>query len=127
MRPPRELLERDPHGHYIPEVRTYRDLLRHWPLPLVRLKPRGVPNNQWVWAATCATADNTDIDVRHIHKRFDTQEAEQRVDRLPANTDVGVLKPWRIPVPVTVCSTLTWWALGDPTGIERVVTRVDAI
>lgn len=126
--PPRHLVLRDPHGAYIPEVRAWRDRFRHWPLPLVKLRPKGVSTSQWVWAATCAVPDGDEIDVRWFHKRgFKQLAAEPRVDRIPANPDVGTFKAWRIPAPVTVCSTVTWWALGDPDGIQAVLSRVEAV
>ena len=84
--------------------------------------------SRWVWAATAAQiTDVATEDVRWWHKRFDSAAAERMVDRLPANTDVGPTKAWRMPRVVTVVGSLTWWALGDPARIEQLLSTVRQI
>lgn len=92
-------------------------------LPLVRV--RDGCGAQWVWAASAAATDpDPAVDVRFFHKRFDTQAAETVVDRLPANTDTGLTKGWRIPLPVTVTASLHWTAAGDPAAVAAILDRV---
>ena len=76
---------------------------------------RGQPwGNQWVWAASCAMWRGSETDLRYVHQRWDDAAGERVViDRLPASTDVGRYKPWRIPV----VAELTWWAIGDRDGV----------
>lgn len=124
--PPRAQLDADPHGSRDPAVKQYRDRQRGHRLPVAQLNARR--GNRWVWAATCAIVDpDPASDLRHIHKRFDGREAEQVVDRLPANTDVGATKANRLPYLVTVTDRVVWRALGDPDGIGAVLAEVDQI
>lgn len=81
----------------------------------------------WVWEASCATPDVAVEDVHWIHKRFRAVTAETVVDKLPANTDVGLTKGWRIPVVVTACRTLTWTAVGDPEEVRDLLADVVAV
>lgn len=123
--PPRDLLEADPHGTRIPEVAAYRRHFKTEDLPLAKLS-RGL-NNQWVWAATCATCETAAQDTRWHHKRFRSLQAEQVADRLPANTDVGATKAWRIPTLITVTAGLHWTALGDPEAILDLLADIVSV
>ena len=88
---------------------------------------RGV-GGRWVWSATAAQiSDVATEDVRWWHKRFDSAAAERMVDRLPANTDAGATKGWRMPRVVTVVGQVSWWALGDPERLEQLLSTVDQI
>lgn len=120
--PTRAALTADQHGTRDPVVAAYRARFRHFPLPLARIC------NPWVWAAGCAeTPAAATTQLRHIHSRFRTAAAERIVPRLPANTDVGPTKPWRVPFVVAVTPSLMWRALGDPDGIRDLLSRVDAV
>lgn len=96
-------------------------------LPLVRWSDHC--GSRWVWAATCAELPADVIeDVRWWHKRsFDSLRAEIMVDKLPANTDIGPTKAWRMPRVVTVTGEVAWWAIGDPTRLEDLVASVHQI
>lgn len=93
----------------------YGDIVDHHieDIPLVMMNNKRVFGSAWIWAATAAQHDSEIEDVRWIHKRFDSAAAELVVDRLPANTDVGVTKSWRLPRVATITPTLQWWAAGD--------------
>jgi len=86
--------------------------------------------NEWVWLASTAMPDRTDVeDVRWFHQRFDHKSAEKVLgDKLPKNIrQIGPTKDWRLPNIVTVCSTLTWWAVGDPDQIRQMVQAVPSV
>ncbi len=83
-------------------------------IPLTAARGSGLDMGaQWVWAATCATWEDHGTDLRHVHQRWDTQAAEQIVDTMPANPEVGRFKQWRIPLAAVVTDRLTWWCIGD--------------
>lgn len=90
-------------------------------LPLASTRRGGVWANQWVWAATCAAWEGDATDLRHVHQRWDDAAGERVINNLPANTDVGRYKPWRIPVVATVTPELTWWAIGDRDGVAELL------
>lgn len=90
-------------------------------LPLANTYHDGTWANQWVWAATCATWEDSGTDLRYVHQRWDDASGDVVVDRLPANTGVGRYKPWRIPVVATVAVGFTWWAIGDRDGVAELL------
>lgn len=105
--------------------RSYGSIIDHHTIDLPLCRFRTGCGAQWVWAATAATPAGTPgLDVRYYHKRFAAQAAERVVDRLPANTDVGITKGWRIPLPVTVTPSLHWTVLGDPDRIRAILDNV---
>lgn len=92
------------------------------------LHAKVVRGGPWVWTASCATPVGAAVeDVQWVHKRFRANTAETVVDKLPANTDVGLTKGWRIPVVVTACRSLTWRAIGDPDEVRDLLTDVTVI
>lgn len=85
---------------------------------------------RWMWAATCAWWDPAAAveDVRWSHKRaWSDLDAAAAGTSTPANPDVGRYKPSRIPVVVTVASTLRWLCIGDRAGIDSLLDGVDSI
>lgn len=96
-------------------------------LPLARWEQHC--GSRWCWAATAAELpDEAAEDVRWWHKRsLDSLRAEIMVDKLPANTDVGAIKAWRMPRVITIVGRLHWWACGDPAGIESLLRTVHQI
>lgn len=103
------------------------DIDHHHPrLPLCQW--RHGTNKQWVWAATCAlNTTNAPTDVRWWHKRHHAPTAERVVPNLPANTDVGITKAWRMPAVATITAHLEWICLGDPDAIRDLLTRIRQI
>lgn len=94
------------------------------PLPLcITSKELGA---RWVWVASCATPlGPAGTEVRYWHNRgWDETAADQVVSSIPANTEVGRFKAWRVPMVVTVTSGLRWQALGDPDGIRGLLADV---
>jgi hypothetical protein len=123
--PPAEAVAADPHGSRDPTVRAYRDRQRRRACGLSTVRAGA---SAWVWTASCAhIPDDAATDLRRKHKRFRSVSAEVVVDRLPANTDVGVTKAERIPLVATVVSEVTWWAIGDPTVIQDLLGDVVAV
>lgn len=87
---------------------------------------------RWVWAATCAWWDPAAAadDIRWTHKRAwsDLDAAAAGItDDTPANPDVGRYKAARIPVPVTVVSTLRWRCIGDAAAVTDLLDTVPAV
>lgn len=124
--PPRAALEADPHGtRGDPAVAAYRSRFRTRPLPLARVGIGG--KGPWVWAATCATPDSAEEDVRWWHGRFDDMAAERVVTNLPADTTIGFFKGSRMPLVVTIAGTLTWRAAGDPQGVVSLLGDIECL
>lgn len=84
--------------------------------------------NRWVFAATSAIpVGNGEEDLRWYHQRFNQSLASRVVTDLPASTDTGRYKPWRMPLVVTLVDHLQWWALGDRAGVEDLLGDVSQV
>lgn len=99
-------------------------------LPLTRCTLPTEPT-AWHWAATCGYPDPIP-DRPDYHTwigTLDHRTAEQLTTWLPKviSTRQGRYRPRRMPLPVTLCKTVTWTAVGDPTIITELLDGVDAI
>lgn len=97
-------------------------------LPLARCVP---DNGPWHWAATCARPDqNPDrIDVHTWTGRVDHRSLEQTADRLPKiiSARQGRYRSRRMPLLVTPCASVTWYAIGYVAKIEDLLAQVLSI
>lgn len=99
-------------------------------LPLARCVPTDQPD-AWHWAATCGYPDPVP-DRPDIHTwtgNLDHRAAEHLTARLPkvVSSRQGRYRPRRMPLPVTLCKTITWTAVGDPRRVSDLVERITAI
>jgi CRISPR type IV-associated protein Csf3 len=99
-------------------------------LPLARCAAAGP--GLWHWAATCAFPEGraTELpDVRYWTGRPDERAAGQAAAALPAiiSARQGRYRARRMPLLVTVCASVTWYAVGDPDVIARTVASLMAI
>jgi CRISPR type IV-associated protein Csf3 len=100
------------------------------PLPLARCTPAAQPD-LWHWAATCSQpvgAHRTEI---HHRGRYLDHRAIEQLTRtvLPASlpSRSGPYRGRWMPLIVTVCSAVTWSAVGDPDQIRQLLTPIAAI
>lgn len=99
-------------------------------LPLARCTPLNNPA-QWHWAATCGYPDPIP-DRPDIHTwigTLDHRPAEHLTTALPKviSTRQGRYRPRRMPLPVTLCKTLTWTCVGDLGAITALLDGIWAI
>lgn len=99
-------------------------------LPLARCTMPTDPT-AWHWAATCGYPDPVP-DRPDIHTwigTLDHRAAEQLTGWLPKviSTRQGRYRPRRMPLPVTLCKTVTFTAVGDPDAILNLLDGIDAI
>jgi CRISPR type IV-associated protein Csf3 len=99
-------------------------------LPLARcaMGPPGL----WHWAATCAFPEGlaSDLpDVRYWTGQLDARACEQTAAALPMVVPgrQGRYRSRRMPLLVTVCTAVTWHAVGDPDVIRRILAGLMAI
>jgi len=110
---------------------TYRALEQAEPpdldLPLARCTP---PAGPWHWAATCAhPAGPTAQDVHTWTGRVDHADLELVATALPKTISArqGRYRARRMPLLVTVCTSLTWHAIGDIEKIRALLEQVGSI
>lgn len=100
-------------------------------LPLARCSAAGP--DRWHWAATCGYPENRPADrppdVHYWTGRPDHRVLEQLADRVPASISErqGRYRTRRMPLLVTICTAVTWHAVGDPAAVAEIVQTIDAI
>lgn len=100
-------------------------------LPLARCAGSG--GAMWHWAATCSFPEGDMAgrlpDVRYWTGRLDPRPAEHLAARLPGRIPErqGRYRARRMPLLVTVTTSVTWHAIGDPEAIARIVGGIRAI
>lgn len=87
--------------------------------------------SQWHWAATCAYPENPLPDV-HVHtwtSRVDRRDLEDVADYLPkvVSERQGRYKARCMPLLTTVCTALTWHAIGDPAAIGDLLEPIRTV
>mgnify|MGYP001094015273 CR=1 FL=1 len=98
------------------------------PLPLARCGT----GQRWHWAATCAwPVDGHGLmpDVRWWSGRVDHADLEVLADGMPAivSERQGRYRARWMPLLTTVCSAVSWYAVGDPERIRRLLVGLPAI
>lgn len=109
------------------------------PLGLARLRRADGPisgaglvdhfGKQWVWAASCAIPlDHHGEETHWWHRRFDEQAADARAE-MPPNVFAGFGRYMarRMPLRVTTCAALRWWAVGDQEMVSDLLATVFAL
>lgn len=99
-------------------------------LPLARCTPTTQPD-AWHWAATCGYPDPVP-DRPDIHTwtgTLDHRAMEQLTSALPKviSTRQGRYRPRHMPLPVLLCATITWTAVGDPHATEELLHTITGI
>lgn len=105
-------------------------------LPLARCTPKDAPH-LWHWAATCSQpvppagsdgAVETEVHYRSHHLDHRPMEALTGAV-LPAalSPRSGMFRSRRMPLIVTICTAVTWSAVGDPDAIARLLKPIAAI
>ena len=132
-------------GHFDPPALDVADPV-DLDLPLTRCD---AGDGLWHWAATCAhptrptqpydrphdqphtTAIEEDLppDVHYWTGRTDPRHLEQLTTAMPTvvSNRKGRYRARRMPLLVTVCTTVTWRAVGDPDAVRDLLTDVTAI
>lgn len=101
-------------------------------LPLARCTAPEDPD-LWHWAATTAYPENrpTDLppEVHYWSGRVDHRAAEHLTPTLPAivSDRQGRYRARRMPLLVTICSSVTWTCIGDPDAITELLSDLPAI
>lgn len=97
-------------------------------LPLARCFRNG---RWWHWAATCGWPNNApdEPEIHWWHSELDHRHAEQVAAELPQRISAqkGRWKTWHMPLPVTICSSLSWHAWGDADLIGDLLADVVSI
>ena len=97
------------------------------PLPLARC----IQEDDWHWSATCAWPDPvpTSPAIHQWSGRMDHRAVGQLATNLPKTISdrQGRYRARMMPLPVTICQTLTWYAIGDPAAILGLLENVHAI
>lgn len=100
------------------------DNLIHPELPLER---RG-SGEDWYWACSFACGEVRREEIQYWHKRFDQAQAEEYVDfqgrRGAVNVKGGRYKNYRMPFVIILAKRLTWYAVGDRVGVDKLLRRV---
>lgn len=96
-------------------------------LPLARCGT----GEQWHWSATCAFPENLDPRV-HVHTwtgRLDRRDLEQVATGLPkvVSERQGRFRARCMPLLVSVCTSVTWHAVGDPNRIRDLLEPISTI
>lgn len=100
------------------------------PLPLARCTAGG---SLWHWAATCAhpegKPESSPPDIHYWSGDADHRAIEQLVTTIPSQISIrkGRFRSRRMPLLVTVCSAVTWRAVGDITEVRRLLSPLVAI
>lgn len=99
-------------------------------LPLARCIPADEPDG-WHWAATCGYPDLLPDrpDIHTWTSTVDHRALEHLANQLPKviSTRQGRYRPRCMPLPVTLCKTITWTAVGSPQAISALLAGVTAI
>jgi CRISPR type IV-associated protein Csf3 len=90
------------------------------PLPLGRWEC--VDPESWGWCASALLPDGETIESVYMRRR------KMQVNRLElttgtVNTSIGTMKEWNVPVPITLCQSLTGYALGDRKRVDQVLRK----
>ena len=98
-------------------------------LPLGRCHPRD--DSPWHWAATCCQPigeHRTEVRYRH-HQLDHTAVATLTGQELPVAMpgDQGRYRSRRMPLIVTICTAVTWSAVGDPVHVRRLLQPIASI
>lgn len=97
-------------------------------LPLARCHP---PHGPWHWAATCAFPEQFSdrLDVHTWSGRVDHRHLEQATNALPKviSNRQGRYRSRLMPLLVTPCTSVTWYAVGDPVRIGDLLTPIASI
>lgn len=97
-------------------------------LPLARCE---LAPHAWHWAATCARPEHhaPRTDVHTWTGRTDARELEQVADQLPrvVSERQGRWRARRMPLLVTPCPSVVWWAVGDPARILELLDPIRSI
>jgi CRISPR type IV-associated protein Csf3 len=95
------------------------------PLPLKRVK---FGDRDFFFAASCPIPKGTPHEAtKYYHKRFDTAHADRHVElgrRTKIQTKAGPFKSHRVPIRVLICPTVSWYAVGEPEGVRKLVEQV---
>lgn len=98
-------------------------------LPLARCTRAG--GDLWHWAATCSFPEQAtgQPDVHTWIGRTDHRDLEHVATGLPkvVSDRQGRYRSHRMPLLVTVCSAVTWHAIGDPDAITELLADVISI
>jgi hypothetical protein len=90
------------------------------PLPLGRWH---CPDpDSWGWCASAMLPDGETVESVYMRRR------KMQVNRLElttgtVNTSIGTMKEWNVPVPITLCHSLTGYALGDRKRVDQVLRK----
>ncbi|HHW15372.1 MAG TPA: hypothetical protein GXX28_10650 [Firmicutes bacterium] len=94
------------------------------------LEKRG-EGDDWFWACSLGICDQRREAIEYMHKRIDQQAAERYVDfgkrRGRIVTGGGPYKTWRMPIVVRLTRSITWYCVGDETGIRRLLAPLTHI
>lgn len=97
-------------------------------LPLARCTAHP---HMWHWAATCGWPNDPapDPEIRHWTTRLDHRHTEHTATKLPQHlpSEKGRWKAYYMPLPVSVCSSLSWHAYGDPGAITALLGNIVSI
>lgn len=115
------------HGQALPAL-LEQDEPEDLDLPLARCTHA----HSWHWAATCSwPVDGHELmpDVRWWSARPDHQDLELLADRIPAvlSERQGRYRARWMPLLTTVCTAVTWHAVGDPDRITELLEGIPAI
>ncbi len=98
-------------------------------LPLGKCQPRD--GASWHWSATCCEPVGPHrTEVRYRHHQLDHSAVAVLADHeLPAAMpgDQGRYRSRRMPLIVTVCTAVTWSAVGDPAEVRRLLRPIASI
>lgn len=97
-------------------------------LPLARCL---IDPEHWHWAATCGWPNHPQPtpEIRHWASRLDHRHVEHTAHSLPRHisAEKGRWKAYYMPLPVTLCTSLTWHAHGDKNRIQDLLQGIVSI
>lgn len=90
------------------------------PLPLGRWKCPEL--DCWGWCASAMLPDGETFESVYMRRRK-MQMNRLELTKGTVNTAIGTMKEWNVPVPITLCHSLTGYALGDRKRIQQALEK----
>lgn len=107
-----------------PDLGTNLNLKAVEGLPLL---VRSFGKEWWYECGTPRPSPSLQQRDKHVHRRFNSMDAERHMDAKHVNTTMGPHKNLRKPHFVTTCESVSWLAIGDAAEIRRLLKAIPSI